>query len=285
MNFGSMPNDGGYLTLSPEEYEQLTEQDSRSKAYIKKFAGSKEFINNIPRWCIWIEEEELNEASKIKFIKDRIQKVKGHREQSERGATNTLAASPHRFAEIRYKKTNSIIVPRVSSERREYMPIGFLNSNYVISDSAQAIYDASEWVFAMITSRIHMTWLRAVAGRLKSDYRYSTALCYNTFPFPSITENQKNDLEKHVYRILEEREKSSEKTLAQLYDPDKMPEGLREAHRQNDLAVERCYRSKPFESDEERLEYLFKLYEQMIKEEKSRGTLFGVETKPKRKKK
>jgi hypothetical protein len=285
MNFGSMPNDGGYLTLSPEEYEQLTEQDSRSKAYIKKFAGSKEFINNIPRWCIWIEEEELNEASKIKFIKDRIQKVKGHREQSERGATNTLAASPHRFAEIRYKKTNSIIVPRVSSERREYMPIGFLNSNYVISDSAQAIYDASEWVFAMITSRIHMTWLRAVAGRLKSDYRYSTALCYNTFPFPSITENQKNDLEKHVYKVLEERENHSEKTLAQLYDPEKMPNGLREAHHQLDLAVERCYRSKPFESDEERLEYLFKLYEQMIAEEKSRGTLFGVETKPKRKKK
>jgi hypothetical protein len=130
-----------------------------------------------------------------------------------------------------------------------------------------------------------MTWLRAVAGRLKSDYRYSTALCYNTFPFPSITENQKNDLEKHVYKVLEERENHSEKTLAQLYDPEKMPNGLREAHHQLDLAVERCYRSKPFESDEERLEYLFKLYEQMIAEEKSRGTLFGVETKPKRKKK
>lgn len=285
MNFGSMPNDGGYLTLSHEEYEQLVEQDSIAKAYIKKFIGSKEFINDISRWCIWIEDGKLNEASKIKFINDRIQKVKIHREQSDRGATNTLAAIPHRFAEVRYKKNNSIIVPRVSSERREYMPIGFLNSDYVISDSAQAIYDVSEWVFAMITSRMHMTWLRAVAGRLKSDYRYSTALCYNTFPFPNITENQKSDLEKHVYQILEERENHSEKTLAQLYDPEKMPKGLREAHRLNDLAVERCYRSKPFESDEERLEYLFKLYEQMIEEEKSRGTLFGVENKPKRKKK
>ena len=132
---------------------------------------------------------------------------------------------------------------------------------------------------------MHIVWVRAVAGRLKMDMQYSNTLCYNTFPFPEISENQKSDLEKHVYRILEERENHSEKTLAQLYDPEKMPEGLREAHRLNDLAVERCYRSKPFDSDEERLEYLFKLYEQMIEEEKSRGTLFGVENKPKRKKK
>ena len=117
------------------------------------------------------------------------------------------------------------------------------------------------------------------------DINYAVGITYNNFPFPEISENQKNDLEKHVYRILEERENYSEKTLAQLYDPEKMPEGLREAHRLNDLAVERCYRSKPFESDEERLEYLFKLYEQMIEEEKSRGTLFGVENKPKKKKK
>ncbi len=285
MNFGSMPNDGGYLTLSPEEYKQLTEQDSRAKTYIKKFAGSKEFINDISRWCIWIEDGEVNEASKIKFIKDRIEKVKAHRKQSDRGATNTLAAIPHRFAEVRYKKTNSIIVPRVSSERREYMPIGFLNSDYVVSDSAQAIYNAREWVFAMITSRMHMTWLRAVAGRLKSDYRYSTALCYNTFPFPDITEAKKKELENHVYKVLAEREAHSEKTLAQLYDPEKMPDGLREAHHQLDLAVERCYRAKPFETDEERLEYLFKLYEQMIEDEKSKGTLFEIEAKHKKKKK
>jgi hypothetical protein len=120
---------------------------------------------------------------------------------------------------------------------------------------------------------------------LETRYRYSKDVVYNTFPFPPITETQKKELEKHVYRILEEREAHSEKTLAQLYDPDKMPDGLREAHRQNDLAVERCYRSKPFESDEERLEYLFKLYELMIAEEKSKGTLFATEAKPKKKKK
>jgi len=283
MNFGSMPNDGGFLTLSPDEYKTLIEEDLNSKLFVKKFAGSKEFINDIPRWCIWISDDGVNDAIKIKFIQERIEKVRKHREQSDRDATNALASIPYRFAEVRYKKTNSIIVPRVSSERREYMPIGFLNSDYVVSDSAQAIYDAEEWVFSMITSRMHMTWLRAVAGRLKSDYRYSTALCYNTFPFPIISDKQKKELEQHVYNIIGERAKNEPKTLAQLYDPDKMPEELREAHRQNDLAVERCYRSRPFESDEERLEYLFKLYEQMIEEEKEKGTLFGGEKKSKKK--
>jgi hypothetical protein len=136
-----------------------------------------------------------------------------------------------------------------------------------------------------LSSKIHTVWTHAVSGRLKMDINYAVGITYNNFPFPEVTEIQKQELEKHVYKILDERENYSEKSLAQLYDPDKMPEGLLEAHRQNDLAVERCYRSKPFESDEERLEYLFKLYEQMIEEEKSKGTLFGVETKPKRKKK
>jgi hypothetical protein len=130
-----------------------------------------------------------------------------------------------------------------------------------------------------------MIWMQTVAGRLKSDYRYSSDLCYYTFPFPDINENQKKELEKHVYKVLEERENHSEKTLAQLYDPDKLPDGLREAHHQLDLAVERCYRAKPFETDEQRLEYLFKLYEQMIAEEKNNGTLFEPGAKPKKKRK
>jgi hypothetical protein len=155
----------------------------------------------------------------------------------------------------------------------------------VIQQSAQAIYDSELYIFSILTSGMHMAWVRAVAGKLKLDYSYSVSICYNTFPFPVITQNQKKDLEKYVYQILEEREKSSERTLSQLYDPDKMPDGLREVHHQLDLAIERCYRSKPFESDEERLKYLFKLYEQMIDEEKSRGTLFGTESKHKMKKK
>ena len=131
---------------------------------------------------------------------------------------------------------------------------------------------------------MHMTWVRAVGGRLKSDYRYSSNLCYNTFPFTPISNQRKQELTQCTFRILEEREKHPEKTLAQLYDPDKMPEGLKEAHRLNDEAVERCYRSTPFNSDEERLEYLFKLYEKMIQEEKEKGTLFEAEKKTRKKK-
>ena len=285
MNFGSMPNDGGHLTLSLEEYTDLVHSEPTAIKFLKKIAGSKEFINDIKRWCLWIEDSQFQDAMKIDAIRKRIELVKSHREKSERGATNTLSNIPYKFAEIRFKNTDSIIVPRVSSERREYMPIGFLDSSYIISDSAQSIYSAEPWVFALITSRMHMTWLRAVAGRLKSDYRYSTALCYNTFPFPNINDNSKSELGNYVFQILNERENHSEKTLAQLYDPDKMPERLREAHHQLDLAVERCYRSRPFENDEERLEYLFKLYEQMIEEEKSKGTLFQTENKTKQKKK
>ena len=163
--------------------------------------------------------------------------------------------------------------------------MGFLNSETIISDSAQAVYDTEFYLFAVLTSKIHMVWVKAVAGRLKTDYRYSKNICYNTFPFPPITDTKKSELETHVYAVLEQREKHSEKTLAQLYDPDKMPEGLRAAHHALDLAVERCYRKEPFTSDEERLAYLFKLYEKMIAEEERKDTLFAEGKKKRRKKK
>ena len=214
------------------------------------------------------------------YAKSLFQNVK-----SSEKSTNELAPFPNRFYFQSYNNTTSIIIPRTSSENREYIPIGFLASNIIISDAAQAIYEAKPWIFGVISSRMHMTWVRAVAGRLKSDYRYSSAICYNTFPFPTISVIQKNEIEKYVYNVLDNREIYSERTLAQLYDPNKMPDSLLDAHHQLDLAVENCYRSKPFESDEERLEYLFKLYEQMIEEEKSIGTLFEIESKPKKKKK
>ena len=142
------------------------------------------------------------------------------------------------------------------------------DSNTIISNSAQAIYDAEPWIFAVITSKMHMVWMRTVAGRLKTDYRYSSALVYNTFPFPNITQIQKDILTEHAFEVLDVRERYSQKTLAQLYDPNKMPNDLKEAHHKLDIAVERCYRKKPFESDEERLEYLFELYEKMVNNEK-----------------
>ena len=149
------------------------------------------------------------------------------------------------------------------------MPFGFLESDIIVSDSVQVIYTDETWVFGVITSRIHNVWIKSTCGKIKEDPRYSSALGYNTFPILDLTEEQKQTITMHVFEVLEEREKNSEKTMAQLYDPDKMPDGLREAHHQLDLAVDRLYRSKPFASDEERLEHLFKLYEVMIEKEKS----------------
>ena len=170
---------------------------------------------------------------------------------------------------------SAIIIPNVSSEKRDYIPIGIIGNDTVISNSASAIYDAQPWLFGVIHSKMHMVWVDAVGGKLETRYRYSAKLCYNTFPFPDITLKQKENLNLYVFAILDERAKHPEKTMAQLYDPDKMPAGLRKAHQELDLAVERCYRLQPFSSDTERLEYLFKLYEEMTKS----GTLFEKEKK------
>ena len=279
---GNIPYDGGNLILSEDEKAELVLNYPEAANFIKKLSGSYEYINDHTRYCLWIEDTDVSFALQIPPIKIRIEKVKMSRLEGGKIAKN-YAQVPHRFYMTNRALKNQILIPRVSSIRREYIPMGFLESETIISDSAQAIYDPETFVFSVINSRMHMVWVRVIAGRLKSDYRYSAVMCYNTFPFPPISVIQKQELEKHVYLILDEREKHSEKTLAQLYDPDKMPEGLREAHHQNDLAVERCYRSRPFESDEERLEYLFKLYEQMIEEEKTKGTLFEVEKRSKKK--
>lgn len=281
---GNSPYEGGNLLFTPEEMNKLTTSFPTSKMFFKRVVGSNEYINSIERWCIWIENEKVDEAKKIEPIRERLELVKKFRIEGGEVAKG-LVNRPHQFRYTHTCKNSLLLIPRVSSSRRNYIPIGFLDSNYIVSDSAQAIYDSEPYLFSIISSNIHMLWVRLTSGKLRGDIRYLSALSYNTFPFPPISNVQKQELESHVYRILEEREKHSEKTLAQLYDPDKMPEGLREAHRQNDLAVERYYRSRPFESDEERLEYLFKLYEQMIEEEKNRGTLFAGETKTKKKRK
>jgi hypothetical protein len=273
------------LILNEQEKEQLLLSNSNSKKFIKRFVGSSEFINNEIRYCLWIPDELLDEALSIDEIKNRISEVQRERINSSDLGQQNIAYKSHQFREFNITSTNSILMPVVSSERREYIPIGFITNIQIVPNSAQVIYDCENWLFAILTSKIHNVWIKSLAGRLRSDIRYSSSLCYNTFPFPNITEYQKRDLETYVYKVLEERENFSEKTLAQLYDPDKMPDGLRNAHHQLDLAVERCFRSKPFENDEERLEYLFKLYEKMIEEDKSRGTLFEMESKPQKKKK
>lgn len=263
MSRGNQPTDGGHLILTVNDKNCLLAGHPEANALIRPLLGSSEFIRGLERYCLWIEDENLSLAESIPPIKERIEKVAEMRLASKDKGANKMASRPHQFREMKVGKETSLIIPSVSSERREYIPIGFLDSGTVISNLAQAIYDPPPYIFAIISSRMHMTWVRAVAGRLKTDYRYSSALCYNTFPFPDISEKQKESLEDHVFQVLDERELHPEKTMAQLYDPDKMPDGLRQAHHNMDMAVEKCYRSKPFKSDEERLEYIFKLYAEM----------------------
>lgn len=283
MCFGSMANDGGNLFLNESEKNELLLKYPFSSFFIKRIIGALEFIKGENKFCLWIKDEDFETANSIPFIKTRIQNCQKIRLESKRKNTIELANTPHKFGEIRFKESNSIIIPRHSSENREYIPMGFLSDDTVIADSALSIYDAESFLLSILTSKIHMIWIKTVGGKLETRIRYSSSFCYNTFPFPKILDSQKQELEQCTFRILEERENHSELTLAQLYDPEKMPDGLREAHRQNDLAVERCYRSKPFESDEERLEYLFKLYEQMVAEEQEENTLFAKEKKGKKK--
>ncbi len=285
MVLGDMPNDFGHLHFTKEEKDNLLLSYPKATSLIRRVIGSQEFIKGIERWCLWINDDDLEYAISIPLIADRLNKVQQERAKSKKESYKKYASKPHRFIEIRHKDTNAIIVPGTSSENREYVPIGFLDHDVIINNLAFAIYNPQPHIFGMLSSKIHLIWVRAVGGSLETRIRYSSVLCYNTFPFPQITAIQRQELERNVYQILEEREHNSEKTLSQLYDPDKMPAGLKEAHHQLDLAVERCYRSKPFETDEERLEYLFKLYEQMIEQEKTKGTLFEIEKKSKKKKK
>lgn len=279
MNFGNMPNDGGGLILSEEEREKLLLNYPGSEKYIRLLIGSSEFIRGNKRYCLWIEEEDLEEVTKWDFIIDRIEKTKQHRLKSKDKGTNKLAERSHQFRDRNKASEAVVIIPRVSSERRRYIPMGFLNKDTIILDSAMALYDAEPWLFGVLHSKMHMVWVDAVGGKLKTDYRYSAGLCYNTFPFPEISEKQKHTINEYVFSILDERAKHSEKTMAWMYNPDTMPSGLKHAHKELDDAIERIY--KPygtFKSDEERLEHLFKLYEEMLKKE----TLFAKQKKKKK---
>ena len=281
MNQGNIPLESGYLMLTQIEKEELINISPESEIFLRRITGSNESINNIERYCLWITNNDLEIAMSIPQIKDRIEKVFNFRIN---GGTNakSCANRSHQFCMTNTAINTQIIIPSVSSEKRNYIPIDILQKNYIVNHSAYVIYDAENYIFSILNSKIHILWVKNISGKLKNDIRYSAGICWYSFPFPEISKNQKKELENCAFKILEEREKHSEKTLAQLYDPDKMPEGLREAHRQNDLAVERCYRLKPFESDEERLEYLFKLYEQMISKEKEHGTLFESTKKTKK---
>ena len=260
---GSMPADGGHLIMSETEKNDII--DENNSELLKTLIGSQEFINGEERFCLWITDKNLDIALSYPKIRTRIEEVRNMRLSSPKQATIKDADRPHQFSEIRYQPTDAIIVPAVSSERREYIPIGFVDKNTVISNSAFAVYDAKLWLFALLTSKIHNVWVRAVGGKSEERIRYSATLCYNTFPFPKTTKEQKERLTELAEEVLLTRENHTEMTLGEMYNPETMPDDLKQAHQALDMAVEQCYRPEPFTSDDERLEYLFKLYERMTK--------------------
>ena len=232
---------------------------------IKKYVGAAEFIKGEDRFCLWITENNKELAFSIPPIEKRLTKVQSERAKSKKVPTQKAALTPHLFTEIRYNPEPSLFVPLTSSERRKYIPIGLLPAETVISNAGFGVYNADIYIFGIITSKIHNIWNNAISGKMKSDYRYSNSLGYNTFPFPKISEEQKKAIEVAAEEVLLVRAEYPEKTLAELYDPDKMPANLRAAHHELDMIVEGCYRKEAFANDEERLEHLFKLYEKMTK--------------------
>lgn len=277
MNFGNMPADGGKLLFSSEEKEKLIDKCPQSKKYFRKTYGSDEFINGKDRWCLWFENESLEYLKEIKCIEDIISNIEIIRLNSSRPK---LAQIPHLFAQITQDTSKDfIIIPSVSSEKRKYIPIGYLSKENISTNLCLIISDAQPWLFAVLTSRMHMVWVRNVGGKLETRIRYSKDICYNTFPFPDITTKQKENLNQYVFDILDERAKHPSKTMAQLYNPTTMPKGLLQAHQELDTAIEQCYRLQPFKNDTERLEYLFKQYEEML----VKDTLFAKVKKTKKK--
>ena len=272
---GSSPTDGGNLLLNEKEKLKLVEKNDGVGKFIKQFIGAHEFLNGNCRFCIRITNESLKEAYTFPELEERFELVKAYRAKSTKEATRKKAQTPHFFDEDKQRKGDYILVPRHSSEKRQYIPLGLFNENTIVGDSAMAIYDAQPWLFGILHSKMHMIWVDTVGGKLKTDYRYSAKLCYNTFPFPTINEKQKESITQYVFDILDERAKYSEKTMAWMYNPETMPKGLKEAHHALDLAIERIYRLAPFNSDEERLAHLFKLYDEMSRKE----TLFAKEKK------
>ncbi|WP_087908180.1 class I SAM-dependent DNA methyltransferase [Limosilactobacillus fermentum] len=271
ISFGSMANDHGNLIFSIEEYNKL---DNVTKKFAKKIIGSKEFINSTYRYCFWLYGVNSDEYKNNDLICSRIANVKRYRECSKRKATQQLANQSELFGEIRWENKAAIIIPRVSSQNRFYVPMGYIQPDIIISDSAMAIYDASLWLLGLLESRMHMTWLRAVGGRLKTDYRYSAGLVYNTFPVPNLSTRRKNEIEKLVWKILDIRDEEGG-TLAELYgsplaekNPKPMNPRLLAAHQELDEVVDRAYRDRPFKDDNERLSLLLNMYSQKVNEEK-----------------
>ncbi len=263
---GNMPYDGGYLLLDADAKNRIVAQDGRVLNYLRRIVGSDEFINGIERWCIWIPENEAKVAMEIPVIRERVEAVRTLRKENKDKNAQRLASRPYQFREMRETRTNSLVIPSVSSENREYIPVGFIDKKTVVSNLAFVIYDCDPWIFGIISSKMHNLWIRTVCGGLETRIRYSNELGYNTFPFPKISDEQKLEIRRCVNRIIAVREEEPDKTYAQMYKKNCMSDNLKYAHALLDLQIERCYREEPFVNDDERLDCLFDLYDRIGEE-------------------
>jgi hypothetical protein len=264
MDFGGKPADGGSLFLSAQERLELIFQNSDSQQFIKLFLGSDELINGKLRYCLWIEDDLSDQAREVAEISKRLASVREMRQASSKLQTRELACTPHRFAERRHQESSyTIVVPRVSSENREFLPVGHIQGGTIIGDRNFALYDAPLWNMALIASRLHWVWIGTVCVRMRTDFSYSNTLGWNTFPVPKLTQTNKDDLTRCAEDILLAREAHFPATIADLYDPEKMPESLRAAHERNDTVLEEIYIGRRFRNDTERLEKLFDMYTKM----------------------
>jgi N-6 DNA Methylase len=264
MDRGSSPVDGGNLLLSKTEVEQLGLSPLQDAKFIRRIYGSAEFIRGMQRYCLWIDDAHRIEAEAIRPLERRIEAVRAMRLASPKAATRDGARHAHRFEEKRQDGNETIIaVPRISSEDREYLPVGILPSGTIITDLNFGLYNAPLWHLALIASRLHITWIATVCGKMKTDFRYSNTLGWNTFPVPALTDGNKADLIGCAEDILLSREAHGPATLAELYDSGTMPADLREAHERNDEVLEHIYIGRRFRNDTERLEKLFELYTRM----------------------
>lgn len=264
MIFGSMPNDGGYLILSEEDKAELLSTEPGAARFMRPYTGAQEFINGYTRHCLWLIDAAPSDLIKLPQVLARVQAVQKMRQASSRKTTQELATTPTLFGEIRQPNSDYLLVPRVSSERRRFIPIGFMSKEVVGNDQVMLVPNATPYLFGILTSEMHMAWMRQVCGRLKSDFRYSGTLVYNTFPFPQFpTPSQTASVEAAAEAVLAARAQFPGESLAALYDPRLMPPALAHAHAQLDRAVDRCYRPQPFATELARLEHLFSLYQQL----------------------
>lgn len=262
MQSGNKPTDGGNLVISTEDKKRIVASNPSAEIFIKRYVGSQELINGGGRWCIWVEDEALPEVQGIDEFQVRFDRVRQLRISGGVQAKSN-ATTPHRFVFAPHDKHPAIAIPNVSSERRQYLPCEMTNGYTVVSNLASVIYNAPLWNMALIASRLHLVWIATVCGKLKTDFRYSNTLGWNTFPVPLLTEQNKIDLTACAENILLAREAHFPATIADLYDPATMPANLRAAHERNDEVLERIYIGRRFKNDTERLEKLFELYTKM----------------------